>query len=46
MELSEEWLTGHRYLDMQILEDVPEITTATTTFEVLTHYAALHEMNM
>jgi len=28
------------------LEDVPEITTATTIFEVLTHDAALPEMNM
>jgi hypothetical protein len=31
----------HCYPDMQILEDVLEITTATTTFEVLTHDAAL-----
>jgi hypothetical protein len=31
---------------MQFLEDVPEITTATTRFEVLIHDAALPEMNM
>ena len=41
MEQSEEWLTGHRYLDMRVLEDEPEVTTATTTFEVLTPDAAL-----
>jgi hypothetical protein len=31
---------------MQVLEDVPEIITATISFEVLTYYAALPEMNM
>jgi len=31
---------------MQVLEDVPENTTATTTFEVLTHDAELLEMIM
>ena len=41
MEQSEEWLTGHRYLDMQILEDVPELTAVTTTIEVMTNEAAL-----
>ena len=42
MEQSEEWMTGHRYLDMQVLEDVPEFSaTAKTTFEVLVHDAAL-----
>jgi hypothetical protein len=28
-------------LDMQILEDVPELTAATTTIEVMTNEAAL-----
>jgi len=37
---------GHRYLDMQVLEDVPEVATVTDTFEVLTHDAALPEMYM
>jgi hypothetical protein len=31
---------------MQVLEDVPEITTAATRFEVLIHDATLTEMNM
>ena len=31
---------------MQVFEDTSEITTATTTFEVLIHDAALPEMNM
>lgn len=30
MEQTEEWLTGHRYLDMQALEEVSELTTTTT----------------
>jgi hypothetical protein len=46
MEGPGEWLTYHRYLDMQVLEDVLEITTATTTLKVLIHDAALPEMNM
>lgn len=25
MEQSEEWLTGHRNLDMQVLDDMPEV---------------------
>ena len=41
MEQSEDWLTGHRYLDMQVLEDMPELTAATTTIEVMTNEAAL-----
>ena len=41
MEQSEDWLTGHRYLDMQVLEDLPELTTVTTTIEVMTNEAAL-----
>jgi len=41
MEQTEEWLTGHRYLDMQVLEDVPESNAATTTFEVPVYDAAL-----
>lgn len=41
MEQSEDWLTGHRYLDMQVLEDLPELTAATTTIEVMTNEAAL-----
>ena len=31
---------------MQVLEDVPEITTAATTFAGLIHDSALPEMNM
>jgi len=31
---------------MQVLEDTSEISTAATTFEVLTHDTALPEMNM
>jgi len=41
MEQSEEWLTGHRYLDMQVLEDVQEFTTTLTTSEVMARNAAL-----
>jgi len=42
MEQSEEWLTGHRYLDMQVIEDELEFTTtATTLFEVMASEAAL-----
>ena len=41
MEQSEEWLTGHRYLDMQVLDDVPELTTTMATFEVMASDAAL-----
>jgi hypothetical protein len=41
MEQSEEWLTSHRYLDMQVLEVVPELTADTTTIEVMTNEAAL-----
>ena len=39
MAQSEEYLTSHRYLDMQALEDVPE--GATARFEVLTHDTTL-----
>jgi hypothetical protein len=47
MEQSEEWLTCQCYLDMLVLEDEPECAaTALTIFEVLTHDAALPEMNM
>jgi transposase-like protein len=41
MEQSEDWLTGHRYLDMQVIEDEPEVKTAVVTLEVMTSDAAL-----
>lgn len=46
MEKSEDRLTGHRYLNVQAFEDEAKITTGMTTFEVLTHNAALPEMNI
>ena len=36
----------HCYPDMQVLEDVVEITTARPVFEVLLHDATLTDMNM
>jgi putative transposase len=41
MEQSEEWLTGHRYLDMQILDDVPEFSTTSKTLDVVACNAVL-----
>jgi hypothetical protein len=42
MKGSEEFLTGRRYLDMQVLEDEPECASnAKIAFEVLIHDAVL-----
>ena len=46
MEQSEDWLTGHRYLDMQVLQDVLEATTATTAFEILPKEVDLAKITM
>jgi len=41
MEQSEDWLTDHRYLDMQVLDDVPELTSTMASFEVVESNVAL-----
>jgi transposase-like protein len=41
MEQSEEWLNNHRYLDMQVFEDVPEYATAVTRIQVMASETAL-----
>ena len=38
MEQSEDWLTGHRYLNMHLLEDEPILLTTT---DLVAHEAAL-----
>jgi hypothetical protein len=41
MEQSEEWFTGHRYLNIQFLENMPEFTTTISALDVMTSNAAL-----